>query len=255
MEDIFKALSDKHRLQLLDALKEEDGRSLGELETVLPHLTRFGVMKHLKVLEEALLIQTRKVGRFKYHYLNTVPLQEISDRWISRFAAPFSEGLVDLKNNLERVTIMDAQTKPKHVFTTIIQSSVEDLWSALTEPSEIQKYFFGLNLKTDWKKDNEIRFVKENGDNEIIGKVLEVVPMTKLAHTFKGVCTPGQENDAPSRVTYEIENLGKACKLTLVHDEFDGETETYKNTGGGWPTVLSGLKTLLETGRPLEIAS
>ena len=112
-----------------------------------------------------------------------------------------------------------------------------------------------MNLKTDWKKDSKIRFVKENGDNEIIGKVLEVVPMTKLAHTFKGVCTPGQENDAPSRVTYEIENLGKACKLTLVHDEFDGETETYKNTGGGWPTVLSGLKTLLETGRPLEIAS
>lgn len=255
METIFKALSDKHRLQLLDALKEEDGRTLGDLETVLPHLTRFGVMKHLKVLEEALLIQTRKVGRFKYHYLNTVPLQEISDRWISRFAAPISEGMVDLKTKLERVTIMDTQTKPRHVFTTIIQTSDKKLWSALTEPSDVQKYFFGLNVKTDWKKGSEIFYIKENGDHEITGKVLEVVPLKKLAHTFKGICTPGQEDDAPSRVTYEIEDLGNACKLTLVHDEFDGETETYKNTGGGWPLVLSGLKTLLETGKPLEIAS
>lgn len=255
METIFKALSDKHRLQLLDALKEEDGRTLGELETVLPHLTRFGVMKHLKVLEEALLIQTRKVGRFKYHYLNTVPLQEIADRWISRFAAPISEGMVDLKTKLERVTIMDAQTKPKHVFTTIIQTSAHDLWSALTTSDQIQNYFFGLKLNTDWKEGASVDYINDDGSVEIAGKVLEFSPHTKLSHSFNGKCREGQKSDAASRVTYEIEDLGKACKLTLVHDEFDGETETYKNTGGGWPTILSGLKTFLETGKPLEIAS
>ena len=81
MDAIFKALNDPARRALLDSLREQDGQSLSDLEEVLA-MTRFGVMKHLKVLEDANLIVTRKVGRFKYHYLNAVPLQEVIDRWI-----------------------------------------------------------------------------------------------------------------------------------------------------------------------------
>lgn len=84
MNTIFKALADPARLTLLDSLKEKDGQTLQELQGQLD-MTRFGVMKHLSVLEEAGLIVTRRVGRFKHHYLNALPLQEAIDRWIDPY--------------------------------------------------------------------------------------------------------------------------------------------------------------------------
>lgn len=252
MDKIFKALSDPHRLMLLDALKDRDGRTLSELEDILPKLSRFGVMKHLKVLEDVALISSRKQGRFKYHYLNVVPIQQIYDRWISRFAAPWAKGMVDLKNTIEGAPQMT--NKPAHVFTTIIQTSKDDLWTALTDPKQTQLYFFGLSVTTKWKVGADITYLRPDGTPEIMGKVLEVTPKTKLVHSFCGQCNDAEKKDPFSRVTYEIEDLGQACKLTLIHDEFGGETETYKGTANGWPLVLSGLKTLLETGKPLEMA-
>ena len=99
---VFKALSDPSRRLLLDRLFEQDGRTLINLEAVLPHLTRFGVMKHLKVLEEADLIITEKVGREKFHYLNPVPIRLLHDRWIDKFTERRVSALVDLKHQLEK---------------------------------------------------------------------------------------------------------------------------------------------------------
>ena len=104
MDKVFKALADSTRRQILDSLKAEDGQTVGELEAQFADMTRFAVMKHLKILESAQLISSRKVGRCKHHYLNAVPIQDIADRWISRFAAPVAKGLIDLRNDLENVT-------------------------------------------------------------------------------------------------------------------------------------------------------
>ena len=106
MDAIFKALSDETRRQVLDVLRQRDGQTLGELEASLEKLgvvmTRFGVMKHLKILEAASLVVTRKQGRFKYHYLNAVPLQEILDRWIEPLTQkPMARIALDLKAKLE----------------------------------------------------------------------------------------------------------------------------------------------------------
>ena len=101
MDEIFKALADEHRRALLDALRERDGRTLGELCDVLPGMTRFGVMKHLRVLEDAGLVVTERVGRSKVHHLNPVPIREIHDRWISNYSAPFVAGLVALRQVAE----------------------------------------------------------------------------------------------------------------------------------------------------------
>ena len=98
---VFKALADPSRRLLLDRLFEQDGRTLINLEAELPHLTRFGVMKHLKVLEEADLIITDKVGREKLHYLNPVPIREVHDRWVSKYAEPWAAALTGLKKDLE----------------------------------------------------------------------------------------------------------------------------------------------------------
>ena len=95
MADVFDALASAHRRQLLDALRERDGRTLGELEGCLP-LSRFAVMKHLGVLEDAGLVITRKVGREKRHFLNPIPIQQLSDRWIDKYARPFTRAMVEL---------------------------------------------------------------------------------------------------------------------------------------------------------------
>jgi DNA-binding transcriptional ArsR family regulator len=97
---IFKALADPTRRQLLDQLFARDGRTLTELESQL-EMTRFGVMKHLRVLEESGLIVSRKVGRTRVHYLNPVPIRQIHDRWITKYTEPRAAALVDLKKQLE----------------------------------------------------------------------------------------------------------------------------------------------------------
>lgn len=99
---VFKALADPSRRLLLDRLFEQDGRSLINLEAELPHLTRFGVMKHLKVLVEADLVITQKVGREKLHHLNPVPIRLLHDRWITKYTERRVSALVDLKHELEK---------------------------------------------------------------------------------------------------------------------------------------------------------
>jgi DNA-binding transcriptional ArsR family regulator len=100
---VFKALADPTRRHLLDRLFEHDGRTLLELESGL-EMTRFGVMKHLKVLQEAGLVVTRRRGREKLHYLNPVPIRLIHDRWIDKYTERRVSALVDLKHELEQTS-------------------------------------------------------------------------------------------------------------------------------------------------------
>lgn len=100
VDEVFKALADPSRRHLLDRLRERDGQTLGDLCAELD-MTRFGAMKHLRVLENAGLITTQKVGREKLHFLNPVPIQLIFDRWVSNYARPFTRGLAKLKRDLE----------------------------------------------------------------------------------------------------------------------------------------------------------
>src|SRR3954447_3462974 len=100
MDEVFRALADPTRRSLLDELFREDGQTLSALERRLP-MTRFGVMKHLKVLEEASLVATRRRGREKFHFLNPVPIRLVHDRWVSKYAEPWVAGLSELKQDLE----------------------------------------------------------------------------------------------------------------------------------------------------------
>lgn len=101
MDEVFKALADPTRRSLLDALFERDGQTVQALCDRFPTMTRFGVMKHLAVLEAANLVTTRREGRTKLHFLNPVPIQQVADRWIGKYARPFTRALVDLQVDLE----------------------------------------------------------------------------------------------------------------------------------------------------------
>ena len=138
---VFKALADPTRRFLLDRLFERDGRTLTELESEL-EMTRFGVMKHLRVLEDAGLVVSRRRGREKLHYLNTVPIRLIHDRWVSKYTERWAAGLAGLKNELEHPT--------EKVFEIYIRTSPERLWEAITNPTIRAKYHFGAGIESDW---------------------------------------------------------------------------------------------------------
>src|ERR687883_363634 len=142
MDAVFKALADPTRRKLLDRLYEEDGQTLGALVRRLP-MTRIGVMKHLRVLEDAGLVKTKRRGREKLHFLNPVPIRLVHDRWVSKYAEPWAAGLSALKHDLE------ARTMEK-VFEIYIKTTPERLWEAITDPEMRSKYSFGIRVETDW---------------------------------------------------------------------------------------------------------
>jgi uncharacterized protein YndB with AHSA1/START domain/DNA-binding transcriptional ArsR family regulator len=248
MEAVFRALSDPNRRRLLDGLRERDGQALGELETLLPAMTRFGVMKHLRVLEEAGLVTTRRDGRQKLHFLNPVPIRLISDRWISRYAEPWVNAMADLKTTLEAEPAMSA---PKQVYEIFIHATPERVWQGLTDGELTRQYYYGTTLRSDLAVGGAFTYLDDDGSTALDGEILEIDPPRRLVTTFSAVWSPETAADRPSRITYEIEPAGQLTKLTMIHDDFDGETATYREVAGGWSYILSGLKTLLETGEPM----
>jgi uncharacterized protein YndB with AHSA1/START domain/DNA-binding transcriptional ArsR family regulator len=231
-DDVFKALADPSRRLLLDSLFLRDGQTLGELAARLPAMTRFGVMKHLRQLESAGLISSRKVGREKLHYLNPVPIRLIHDRWIGKYAEPWVGALAALKTSLEA----ESPLSPRHAFQIYIRSAPETLWQAITDPA--------------WKA----RYAYWNDDIAIDGEVLAIDPPHTLVQSWSFRHDPDLRDDPSSRVTWQVEPLpGGTCKLTLVHDGFADETRTFHSVGSGWPRILSSLKSLLETGTALPL--
>ena len=254
MDAVFKALADPSRRTLLDRLADRDGQTLTELEAHLPDLTRFGVMNHVRVLEEAGLVTTRKVGRFKHHYLNPVPIQLLADRWISRYASPWMRAIATVKHTAEQVieekTMSD---KPSHVYTVLIKATPELVWQAITDPAYTREYFFASSVHSDWTVGAKVSYAYDDGTVALDGEVLEVDRPHRLVTTFNAVWDDETRADPPSRVTWELEPMGEATKLTVTHDGFHAQTATYGQVVGGVPVILSGLKTLLETGSPLVL--
>lgn len=246
----FKALSDPTRRLLLDRLFEREGRTLGELHAQVEGMTRFGVMKHLKILEAAGLVVTRKVGREKLHYLNPVPVQLIYDRWVSKYTKPGVTTLVDLKDELEMESMSAA---PTQVYQVFIRATPEQIWDAITKPEFTARYFYGSRVQTSGEAGTPIRHLAANSD-ELWGDdvVLESDKPRRFVHTWRSLYNDELAAEPRSRVTWEIEpQPGGVCKLTVIHDELEGSPKTAVGVAGGWMFIISGLKTLLETGEPL----
>jgi uncharacterized protein YndB with AHSA1/START domain/DNA-binding transcriptional ArsR family regulator len=249
-DDVFKALADPSRRLLLDSLFAADGQTLGDLSARLPAMTRFGVMKHLRLLEAAGLVTSHKIGREKLHYLNPVPIRLIHDRWTSKYTEPWVGALADLKMNLEG----PATRRPRHVFQVYIRTTPEDVWQAISDPEVTQRYLHGTRVDSAWRLGERIAYWK---DDELVveGKVLTAEPPRKLTTTWSFRSSLGLRDDPPSRVTWEIEPIeDQTCRLTVIHDDFPGETPTFQSVKSGWPVVLSSLKSLLETGTALGVS-
>lgn len=262
IDDAFRALADPSRRMLLDSLNRRGGQTLRELCSGLD-MARQSVSKHLAVLEGANLVTTVRRGREKLHYLNAEPINAVAERWIDRFDRERVRALADLKRALEETPMQ----KPEFVYTTYIHTTPERLWDALTRPEFTQRYW-GTTFETDWKPGSPMTSTYkgvEIADPEQV--VLESDPPRRLAYTWP---RPTRELAAAvgfseevfrrasaeprSKVTFEIEPAGDVVRLTVIHDGFETGSVVLESISGGWPMVLSALKTLLETGEILPAA-
>jgi len=238
---VFKALADPTRRSLLDELFREDGQTLTALESRLP-MTRIGVMKHLQVLEDAGLVVTRRRGREKLHFLNAIPIRLVHDRWVSKYTEPWADALVGLKNRLENTM--------EKVFEIYIKTTPERLWEAITDHDIRAKFQFGNTITSDWSAGSNWELGNPKATGPIAAGVnLEVDPPRRLVQSFTALWGDDVRSAGTSRTTWEIEPVGDSCRLVVTHDELpdDANAQLY----GGWPMILSGLKTWIETGEVL----
>ena len=238
---MFRALADPTRRSLLDELFRDDGQTLGALEGRF-EMSRFGVMKHLKQLEEAGLVVTRRRGREKFHFLNPVPIRLVHDRWVSKYAEPWAAGLSGLKTRLENPM--------EKVFEIYIKTTPERLWQAITDSEIRGKYHFGNTIRSDWTPGSRYQMGTMDGAVALgEGENLEVDPPRRLVQSATFLWSDDVKSEGTSRITWEIEPVGDSCRLTVTHDQLrEGANEELY---GGWPMILSGLKTWLETGELL----
>lgn len=249
VDDVFRALADPSRRHILDRLRRRDGQTLGELCAAF-EMSRFGVMKHLKVLEEAHLVVSRRVGREKHHFLNRVPIRRIHDRWVSRYTAPLAAALSDLKTALEAPMPHAESTQLYELF---IRTTPERLWQALTNPEHTRRYFFGTAVQSTFEAGAPFNYDLPGGQRAVDGTILESDPPRKLVMTWTFRYDPALAVET-STVTWLIEPRGGTCKLTVIHECAAAPLSNKHAREDGWSVILSGLKTLLETGEPLMVA-
>ena len=240
VDAVFKALADPTRRRLLDQLFNLDGQTLSELERRLP-MTRFGVMKHLRVLEKAGLVVTKRRGREKLHFLNAVPIRLVHDRWVSKYAEPWAATLSNLKHKLEDKTMVK-------VFEIYIKTTPERLWKAITDTEMRRKYTFGAVVTSEWTPGSRYEG-RRHGHADLRGRESGGRSAAPARPELPGPVGRGRQERRNLAVTWEIRPVGDSCRLLVTHDQLrEGAND---QLFGGWPMVLSGLKTLLETGEML----
>jgi uncharacterized protein YndB with AHSA1/START domain/DNA-binding transcriptional ArsR family regulator len=259
VDEVFKALADPSRRQLLDSLNQRSGQNLRELCAGLD-MARQSVTQHLAILEAANLVVVMRRGRERLHYLNAAPINDIADRWINQYHQERVKALSDLKSALEG----SRMSAPTFVYKIYIRTSPQQLWQALTDPAFTERYW-GSSLESDWQPGSTIRW---NQHGVVIDDpaqvVLESDPYRRLSYTWHTFIPELKElhgiaddvfdrvvTEPRSKVTFEIEDLGEMVKLTVVHDGFEDGSAALALVSEGWPRVLSGLKSLLETGEVL----
>jgi DNA-binding transcriptional ArsR family regulator/uncharacterized protein YndB with AHSA1/START domain len=264
--EVFRALADPTRRTILDALFAADGQSVGALCALSPEMTRFGVMKHLRVLEDANLVTTAKSGRSRLYYLNPVPIAQIAHRWVSKYAAPFATALVDLNNHvasLREPTSSEGSpmNRPEHVYQIYVAASPELVWTAITDSEWTRRYFHRTAFVEPPVAGRPYRKVLPDGRPASDGMIEEMTPPIdgqpgRFVHTWHVLYDEAMSAEPAGRVEWLVETAGEGLtRVQLVHSGLEQSPLTWENVKDGWVWVLDALKTVIETGRSLPVAS
>jgi uncharacterized protein YndB with AHSA1/START domain/DNA-binding transcriptional ArsR family regulator len=253
VDSVFRALADPTRRLLLDRLRERNGQTLRELCERLD-MARQSATQHLDVLVGAGLVTVVRRGRERLHYLNPAPIHEIEERWISGFDRPRLRALSAIKDQAEEYAMaVETTTVPTYVYVTYIRAGAEQVWKALTDADLTARYWGHANI-SDWQpgSDWEHRRTDGSGAVDVVGRVLEAEPPTRLVITFEDSAGIEPPRD-PSVVTFLVEPHHDIVRLTVTHENLPN-TEMLNGISQGWPAVLANLKSLLETGDVLPQA-
>jgi uncharacterized protein YndB with AHSA1/START domain len=143
--------------------------------------------------------------------------------------------------------------QPDHIYQVYIQTTPERLWQAITDPAFTERYYYGTRVKSDWQAGSPLTYAYADGGLAADGQVIEASPPSKLVMTFRALWDPALASEPPFRLTWEIEPVGAACRLTVTLDGFAEGSKMLEQARGGMPMIISGLKTLLETGEALRV--
>lgn len=253
IDAIFKALADTTRRSLLDRLRARNGQTLSELCTQLD-MARQSATQHLDVLQRAGLVTVVRRGRERLHYLNPTPIHEIEQRWIAGFEKPRLQTISAIKRQAEEnaMTTTDAAASvPTYVYVTYIRATAEQVWQALTD-ADLTARYWGHHNVSDWQPGSSWEHRRPDGSGvDIVGRVLETDPPTRLVITFEDPDTAPASD--PSVVEFLVEADHDIVRLTVTHDRLPSRG-MYDGISRGWPAVLANLKSLLETGDVLPRA-
>lgn len=247
MEIVFKALADESRRKVLDALFEKDGQTLQALCRNVS-FSRQGLSKHLRILEQAGLILSEFRGREKRHYLNPVPLHEVTERWIAKYAREQLVAVSALKKSLEGADM----NKKEFAYETYIAAAIDKVWEAVTNAEFTAQYFYATRVDSTWEAGAAVRYRYADGDDVAVeGEVIEVDAPNKLVISWHVLYDDEAIKEAPSRVTFTLAESQGQTRLRIVHDDFPEGSVVFDSISQGWPWIIAGLKSLLETGEPL----
>ncbi|MEH6645081.1 SRPBCC domain-containing protein [Sulfitobacter sp.] len=194
---------------------------------------------------------TRKVGRFKYHYLNAVLLQQVMDRWIEPLLVkPAARAVLNLKLQLEGTTPMqDKITKPDFMMQTFIHCTQVALWDALSDPDQMAAYHFMCDrVDGTAQEGGQMAWIRADDSTMLTQTATKVTPKTRIKATFEPLFFGP---DAPaSRMAFEIGAQGPFCKLTILHYDIP---EGQDGVAERWARLAASLKSWLETGTPVKM--
>ena len=213
-------------------------------------MTRFGVMRHLDVLESAGLISTRKVGREKRHYLNPVPIRRIHDRWISKYAAPVIGTMSAIKDHLEAPPMAVPPDEIEHVYSIFINAEPERVWRAITDGDETVQYYYGTRVISDWSVGSRVSYDYPDGTVAADGEVIACDPPTRLEMTFLARWDPGGRGRRPDPPPLGARAGGRRDEADR-HDARpqEGLEARPRASAAGSSASSPGLKTFVEGGR------
>jgi uncharacterized protein YndB with AHSA1/START domain/DNA-binding transcriptional ArsR family regulator len=253
MDPVFRALADRTRRLLLDRLREHDGQTLRELSAHLG-MARQSATQHLDILVGANLVTVVRRGRDRLHYLNPVPIHEVGRRWISEFDRPRLRAISAIKSQAEEHSMTDEPVSvPTYVYVTYIHADARQVWRALTDADLTAQYWGHANV-SDWQPGSawEHRRVDGSGHVDVVGRVIEAEPPTRLVITFEDDPDTDPPRE-PSVVTFLVESHHDIVRLTVSHENLPNRA-MLDGISAGWPAVLANLKSLLETGDVLPQA-
>ena len=200
-------------------------------------------------LRETVFSLTTREVNYRLHYLNPIPIKMIHDRWITKYAEPRVGAITDIKARLESGE--QKMEKPAHVYKAFIRAAIEEVWDAITNPDKTSKYFYGTLVDSDWEVGSEMNYFYPDGKKASEGHIISIDAPKRLEFTFQALWDEELIAEGPAREVWALAEVNGMVELTIELYDVETDSKTLDDFANGFPYIVSGLKSLVETGEGL----